>query len=167
MAVEVSGSFALVSTPIPRQASRFTDFTDQITVMAITCPEPPRMRGCRRESHRNCRTNLCAETEAERERVREVVRDLTDHLLANGLVLIDHDGKPTRWAIYGPQHLNRDPFWWSDRGLKSLSILSYLAVAEHVTGDNKYRAAANDLIEQHGYAHNAIPFLTLPTLLTT
>ena len=53
--------------------------------------------------------DLCADTEAERERVREVVRDVTDHLLTHRFVLIDHDGKPTRWAIYGPQYLNHDP----------------------------------------------------------
>jgi hypothetical protein len=100
--------------------------------------------------------DLCADTEAERERVREVVRDVTDHLLTHRFVLIDHDGKPTRWAIYGPQYLNRDPLWWLERGLKSLSILSYLAVAEHVTGDPKYAAAARELIDHDGYAHNAM-----------
>ncbi len=100
--------------------------------------------------------DFCAETDAEKERVREVVRAVTDHLLAHGLVLIDHDGRPTRWAIYGPSFLNRDPMWWPERGLNSLSILSYLGVAAHITGDPKYEAAARDLIEQHGYAHNAM-----------
>ncbi len=99
--------------------------------------------------------DLCADTEAERERVREVVRDATDHLLTHGFVLIDHDGKPTRWAIYGPQYLNHDPLWWQERGLKSLSILSYLAVAEHITGDPKYAAASRELIDHEGYALNA------------
>ena len=100
--------------------------------------------------------DLCADTEAERERVREVVRDLTDHLLAHRFVLIDHDGLPTRWAIYGPQYLNRDPAWWPERGLKSLSILSYLAVAGHITGDARYAAAARELCEREGYAQNAM-----------
>jgi hypothetical protein len=71
-------------------------------------------------------------------------------------VLIDHDGKPTRWAIYGPEYLNHDPYWWGERGLKSLSMLSYLAVAEHVTGDPKYAAAARELIDREGYAQNAM-----------
>jgi len=100
--------------------------------------------------------DLCAETDAERERVREVVRGVTDHLLTHRFVLIDHDGKPTRWAIYGPQYLNHDPFWWQERGLKSLSILCYLAVAEHITGDAKYAAAARELIDRDSYAHNAM-----------
>jgi hypothetical protein len=100
--------------------------------------------------------DFCAETEEERERVRDVVRWLTDHLLEHDFSLIDHDGKPTRWAVYGPGDLNTNRSWWLERGLKSLSILSYLAVASHVTGDPKYEAAARKLIDQHGYAHNAM-----------
>ena len=99
---------------------------------------------------------LCADSEPERERVREVVRALTDHLVSHGYCLIDHDGTPTRWGVYGPQFLNQDPYWWQERGLKSLSILSYLAVATHVTGDHKYEQAARELCERHGYAHNAM-----------
>ncbi len=98
--------------------------------------------------------DLCAETPEQKERVREVVRDAADHLVSHGFTMVDHDGKPTRWAIYGPQYLNHDPRWWPERGLNSLSILTYLSVATHITGDQKYAAAARDLIENHGYAHN-------------
>ena len=100
--------------------------------------------------------DLCADTDAERERVREVVRDITDHLIVHRFCLVDFDGKPTRWGVYGPEYLNSNPYWWSERGLKSLSILSYLSVAAHVTGDRKYEAAARDLIDHQGYAHNAM-----------
>ena len=100
--------------------------------------------------------DFCADTDAERERVREVVRDVTDHLITHGFTLVDHDGKPTRWAIYGPQYLNHDLKWWPERGLNSLSILTYLAVAAHITGDPKYAAASRELIEQHSYAHNVM-----------
>jgi hypothetical protein len=96
----------------------------------------------------------CADTPEEKERVRDVVRDLTDHLLNHGLTLVDHDGQHTRWAVFGPQYLNTDPHWWPERGLNSLSCLSYLAVATQVTGDPKYEAAARELVEKHGYAQN-------------
>jgi len=98
--------------------------------------------------------DLAADTDAERERVREVVRDLTDHLMTHDFTLVDHDGKPTRWGVFGPRHLNHDPDWYLERGLNSLSILSYLTVAAHVTGDAKYDQAIRDLIEKHGYAAN-------------
>ncbi|HAB17065.1 MAG TPA: hypothetical protein DCE44_11515 [Verrucomicrobiales bacterium] len=99
---------------------------------------------------------LCADTAEEKARVTEVVRALTDHLLANNYALVDVDGTPTRWAQYGPQVLNHDPYWWWERGLNSLSMLSYLAVAEHITGDPKYARAARELIDVHGYAQNAM-----------
>lgn len=98
--------------------------------------------------------DLVADTAEEKDRVREVVRDLTDHLMAYGFTLTDIDGSPTRWGVFGPQFLNRDPHWWPERGLNSLSILSYLTVAAHVTGDAKYTDAARELVDRHGYAQN-------------
>ncbi len=98
--------------------------------------------------------DLCARTDAEKARVREVVQGLTDHLVSHGFALVDVDGKVTRWAVYGPQEMNRNPYWWVERGLNSLSILSYLAVTAHVTGDPKYHDIARELVEKHGYAQN-------------
>ncbi len=100
--------------------------------------------------------DFCATSDADKLEVQSVVRKLTDHLLQHHFVLIDHDGQPTRWAVYGPRYLNRDPAWWAERGLNSLSVLSYLAVAAHVTEDPKYAAASRELIDKHGYALNAM-----------
>ncbi|MFH1739049.1 MAG: hypothetical protein ABIH23_08580 [bacterium] len=100
--------------------------------------------------------DLVAETEAEKERVREVVRNVTDHLIEHNFRLVDWDGKPTRWANFSPDSLNRDSNWWPERGLNSLSILGYLRVAEHVTGDAKYTEAVDKLIREHGYAMNCM-----------
>jgi hypothetical protein len=97
---------------------------------------------------------FCADTEHEKNRVREVVRGITDHLVDHDFNLVDHDGKPTRWGIYSPKQLNFDPDWWGERGLKSLSMLSYLAGASYITGDPKYEAASRELIDRHGYAQN-------------
>jgi hypothetical protein len=100
--------------------------------------------------------DLVADTDEEKERVREVVRDLTDHLIDHGYNLVDHDGTPTRWGIYSPEGLNNDVDWWLERGLKSLSMLSYLAVAQHVTGDPKYGEHIQKLMKEHGYHTNAM-----------
>ncbi len=40
--------------------------------------------------------------------------------------------------------------------MNSLSILAYLKVAEHITGDGKYGAAARRLIDWHGYGMNSL-----------
>lgn len=98
--------------------------------------------------------DLVAGTAAEKERVREVVRDLTDHIIEHGFTLTDHDGRPTRWGVFAPASLNGDPRWWAERGLNSLSMLTYLAVAEHLTGDAKYAAASRELVDRHGYGQN-------------
>ena len=59
--------------------------------------------------------------------------------------LIDHDGKPTRWGRFGPSQLNNGDMQYQ-RGLNSLSILAYLKVTEHITGDAKYTKAYHDLL---------------------
>jgi len=99
--------------------------------------------------------DLVAETPEQREQVRAVVRRITDHLIDHGFELVDHDGRPTRWARYSPQVLNGD-ILENGRGLNSLSMLSYLKVAEHLTGDRKYREAYNELVDEHFYATNVL-----------
>ncbi len=98
--------------------------------------------------------DLVAEGEGEKEEVRAVVRDITDHLMAHNWSLVDWDGKRTRWAVFDPQSLNADRMWWVGRGLNSLSILSYLKVTHHMTGGAKYRDAYARLIGEHHYDTN-------------
>ena len=98
--------------------------------------------------------DLVCETEAEKSSVREHLRALMDHIVSHDFTLVDHDGTATRWSVYSPEALNHHPLWAEERGLKSLSILSYLAATEHVTGDPKYRKAINLLREKHAYDTN-------------
>jgi hypothetical protein len=98
--------------------------------------------------------DLVAATEEEKQRVREVVCSITDHLLAHDYQLVDWDGQPTRWARFSPALMNHDPHWRDERGLNSLSMLSYLMVAQHISGDEKYRTAYRKLIEEEHYAMN-------------
>jgi len=98
--------------------------------------------------------DLVAETDAEKQRARDVVLAITDHLIDHDFQLVDHDGQPTRWARFNPQELNGGLFW-PGRGLNSLSVLSYLKVAQHVSGGGaKYREAYDRLVRQHSYATN-------------
>jgi len=98
--------------------------------------------------------DLAAETPQEKDDVRKVVRAITDHLLEHNFSLVDWDGTPTRWAVFDPATINDKLDHWSDRGLNSLSILSYLKVAEHITGDPKYTQAYRKLIADDKYAMN-------------
>ena len=99
--------------------------------------------------------DLVAETETEKTEVAEIVRANIDHLIKHDFSLLDHAGR-TRWGVYGPKELNQDPGWFEERGLKSISILSYLNVAFHVTGDEKYRKVAAELREKHSYHINVM-----------
>ncbi|HTU99654.1 MAG TPA: hypothetical protein VMF13_03885 [Luteitalea sp.] len=100
--------------------------------------------------------DLVARDDAERAEVAAVVRRITDHLLRHNYTLVDHDGTPTRWAVFGPDALNRSLRWGDERGLNSLSMLTYLRIAHHVTRDARYDAVARDLVARHGYAVNLL-----------
>lgn len=95
-------------------------------------------------------------TEDEKEAVREVVRRIMDHVLDNNYTMIDYDGKPTRWGHFSPDDMNRNEAWSDERGLNSFSILTYLAVTYHITGDQKYRDAYLELALDHGYGMNGM-----------
>ncbi|HEU0142481.1 MAG TPA: hypothetical protein VFQ79_22355 [Bryobacteraceae bacterium] len=100
--------------------------------------------------------DLVAANEDERRQVRDHVAGLTDHLIRHGYNVVDHDGKPTRWGVFSPEKLNHDPLWFEERALNSLSILSYLRTAEHITGNPKYGEAARELMTKHAYAMNVM-----------
>lgn len=96
------------------------------------------------------------ESDPEKEEVRRVVRRIMDHILTHGYNLVDYDGLPTRWGRFSPDDLNRNEAWCDERGLNSFSILTYLSIAHHITGDPKYREAYLELALDHGYGMNGM-----------
>lgn len=99
--------------------------------------------------------DLVAETEDEKNAVKEVVGAITDHLIRHGFKLVDYDGKPTRWGNFSPEYF--DSIWgWDQRGLNSMMMLSFLNVAYHVTGDQKYLDTAKMLKDKYHYHINAM-----------
>ncbi|MGL4514640.1 MAG: hypothetical protein ACRCT8_16245, partial [Lacipirellulaceae bacterium] len=93
---------------------------------------------------------------AAREAIAGVVRRVTDKILADGLRYHDLDGERTTWGFWDPATLNDDPERIEERGTNSIEILSFLAVATHVTGDPKYAREAERLVTEHAYAQNTI-----------
>jgi len=92
--------------------------------------------------------------EDERALVRDLVVRIVDYIVDNGFVLKDIDGEATRWAVWSPEKLNDDPDWRNESSINSVEILSYLKVAQHMTGDEKYQKAARYLIDEHDYDEN-------------
>jgi hypothetical protein len=93
---------------------------------------------------------------AEKREIAGVVAAVTDNLLEHDLTLVGHTGRATRWGIYHPKFINDDPDWWEERGLNSLSILSYLKIAEHIAGHPRYAARYRELVEKHHYLLNTV-----------
>jgi hypothetical protein len=97
-----------------------------------------------------------AADEAHRGRVRAQVIRIVDHLIEHGLLLVDTDGRHTRWGVWAPERLNQDPDWSMERGINSVEVLSFLKLAHHLSGDPKYDREYRRLIEDHHYDRNTL-----------
>lgn len=100
--------------------------------------------------------DFVAETEQEKSEVASVVASITDHIVRNDFCLVDHDGLPTRWGVFSPSQLNSNRDWYHERGLNSLSLLTYLTIASHITGNDRYLSIIEDLVGNHHYLINAM-----------
>ena len=90
---------------------------------------------------------------AGRRRVAALVRRILDHILGNGLRILEF-GRRTRWGYWNPEALNGPEGRWGDRGLNSLEILSHLRVAARITGDPGYAERQAALAHGDGYLDN-------------
>lgn len=82
------------------------------------------------------------------------VSRLVDHLIRNNFNMIDIDGTHTRWSVWSPDNLNRDPEWRPDRYQNSMEALTFLKLAYYMTGNNKYQEQYRRLIEKEHYLEN-------------
>jgi hypothetical protein len=92
--------------------------------------------------------------EVEKVQVREHVHRLMSHIMDNGWLLRDVDGKPTVWGRWDPEYFASDRGSYA-RGLNGLEVLSYLRTAIHITGDPKFEAGLAALVER-GYHKEVI-----------
>lgn len=90
----------------------------------------------------------------EREKVRNHILKFVDYVIEGGYVFIDVDGKHTKWGVWAPEYLNDNPDWATEKGINSLEILSYLKLAYHVSGDEKYQREFYKLFDDHNYRDN-------------
>lgn len=97
---------------------------------------------------------LAADAE-EKKLITAHVTKIVDHLIAHDFTLTDVDGTHTRWGVWTPSSLNRDPEWMPDCSLNSFELLSFIKLAYHVSGDEKYQQTYLKLIEEEGYLDNA------------
>jgi len=82
----------------------------------------------------------------EREAAREHLRRVVGHIIDHGWYLADVDGKPTRWARWDPEYLQR-PYGYEARGLNGLEALAMTEAALALTGDEKFKRAKQQLLD--------------------
>jgi hypothetical protein len=92
--------------------------------------------------------------DAEKKIVAAHISRIIDHLMRNNYTLTDVDGMHTRWGVWSPDRLNRDPEWQPDRALNSMELLAFLKLAYHVTKDEKYQKEYLRLIHDEHYLDN-------------
>ena len=92
--------------------------------------------------------------ENEKKVVARHVSTIVDHLLRNNLNLVDVDGTHTRWSVWSPDKLNRDPEWLPDRNQNSMEMLSFLKLGYHMTKQEKYQKEYLRLIKEEHYLDN-------------
>lgn len=80
----------------------------------------------------------------EKDRAAKHIANITSHIIANGWLLRDMDGKPTRWGRWDPEYLQR-PYGYESRGLNGMEALSYVEAAYALTGDPKFQAGREQL----------------------
>lgn len=100
--------------------------------------------------------DLVCETDEERAMPLKLQTDMTTYIVENGFVLVDVTGEPTTWGIWAPEYLNGNRTWYSERGLNSMQMLTWLLSAYRLTADDYYLDAYTLLVGDYGYAENVI-----------
>ncbi|MEQ9218185.1 MAG: hypothetical protein RLO17_09095 [Cyclobacteriaceae bacterium] len=97
--------------------------------------------------------------EAWRQRAIKLIDDLMGYIVENDYTLVDPNGKPTLWGIWGPEYVNRFQTMIGDRKVYSSNLIAFLQAAYKFTGKEIYKDKATELIREHGYLENlARPF---------
>jgi len=98
--------------------------------------------------------DLVASSPEERARAENAIERITTYIVSNNLYYIDVTGEPTKWGRWNPADLNENPQYISERGVNSLEILAFLALAYSVTGRELYHQQFFTLAVDYGYYEN-------------
>ncbi len=83
-----------------------------------------------------------------------LIDTLMQHIIKNGMYLIDWDGKPTLWGRWAPEYVNARPLMVGDRKITASNITAMLQTAYHFTGKKIYKEKALELLNKYGYLDN-------------
>jgi len=97
----------------------------------------------------------------EKTRAKEHIARMATHIIENGWVLRDMDGKPTRWGRWDPDYLLK-PYGFEARGLNGMEAQTYMHTALALTGDAKFQAGLDQLIKWRYHTYTVRQKLTFP-----
>jgi hypothetical protein len=97
----------------------------------------------------------------EKKRAAGHLARITKHIIDNGWVLRDVDGKPTRWGRWDPEYLLR-PYGYDSRGLNGMEAQTYVWTALNLSGDPVYRKALDQLLDWRYETYTVRQKLTFP-----
>jgi hypothetical protein len=89
-----------------------------------------------------------------RDKAIMLIDTLMSHVLKNDFYMIDWNGEPTRWGRWNPEYVNARPLNVGDRKINSSNIIAMLQTAYFFTKKEKYKDAAFNLMNEHGYFTN-------------
>lgn len=97
----------------------------------------------------------------EKQRAAEHLARISKHIMDNGWMLRDVDGKPTRWGRWDPGYLQR-PYGFESRGLNSLEAQTYMWTALGLTGNAEFRKGLDQLLAWHYDIYTVREKITFP-----
>lgn len=71
---------------------------------------------------------------------------IASYIMENGWMLIDINGKPTRWGRWDPKYL-LSPYGYYDKGLNGLEAMTFARTAYALTGDEKFLDGFQQLVD--------------------
>jgi hypothetical protein len=98
---------------------------------------------------------------SEKDRARDHIARIATHIIENGWVLRDMDGKPTRWGRWDPDYLLK-PYGFEARGLNGMEAQTYMITAMALTGDPKFKAGLDQLLKWRYHTYTVRQKLTFP-----
>ena len=101
-------------------------------------------------------------TAPEKKRVADFIDAIMTHIIDHNFYFIDVDGKPTKWGRWNPEYVNAYPDYVDDKKLNSAHLIAGLELAYSLTGKEKYKTIAFEMMNKHKYLDNIlIPMKTM------
>ncbi len=97
----------------------------------------------------------------QKERAKNHITRIANHIIDNGWVLRDMDGEPTRWGRWDPEYLLR-PYGHEARGLNGMEAQTYMWTAIAYSDDQKYRDGLQQLLDWGYHTYTVRQKLTFP-----